>query len=203
MMIPQRLSTEPSSNTTPSPARLRTPSLALCLAGLLSVVACKGSFDENEPRSSTLPNGAGIPGSNAGAAPGASATTRTPTAETSPSGDGERVGDNISGLDNENASDDRRGGGTRRRASDRDRDDDDDDDNEDVDAGVEEPEDAGVLEDAGLVDGGVVDGGAPGERLMSCCAQALPGIGSLPWRVGMGATMGGVSPLTRSAMFTA
>lgn len=161
MMIPSMtpsLTPEHSKNAMPAPARPRVSSLASCLIGVLGLVACTGTIDENEQRSSLLPNGASTSGTNAGASGSTAPAARAPIGATSPSGDGERAGENISGLESDSASD-RRSGGSRRRASDRDRDDEDDDD---VDAGAEEPVvDAGVLEDAGILDGGVVevDGG--------------------------------------------
>lgn len=160
MMIPQRLTPELSNNATPSQACPRRQPAARCLIGLLgvmacSVVACKGTIDNNEQSYSLAPNGT-APGTSAAPSGGGTPAARVPTGATSGS---EQAGDNISGLDNDNdsASDDRRGGGSRRRASDRDRDDEDEDD----DAGVDEPlEDAGVLDDAGIGDGGVeLDGG--------------------------------------------
>jgi hypothetical protein len=155
MMIPQLLNPEPSKNATQAQRRPRVPSLAFCLIGLLSALACKGSIDNNEQRSSLVPGGAngantGTTAGSNGAAPG----TRAPV--TSPGG-GEQ-GDNIVGLDDgESSTGSTSRGGSRRRAAERD----DEDENEDADAGVDEPlEDAGVLvEDAGVIDGGVEDGG--------------------------------------------
>ncbi|MEY2936232.1 MAG: hypothetical protein RL033_6981 [Pseudomonadota bacterium] len=151
MMIPQLLNPELPRNTPPAYPRLRAPSLALCLMGVLGMLSCKGSIDNNEQRSSLQPNGR-----NGGTTAGSGGATGAPPpfATTSP-GDGEQNPD-IRGLDGESADDTSSSrGGTRRRPAARDRDED-----EDVDAGVDEPlEDAGVLVDAG--DGGVVevDGG--------------------------------------------
>ena len=123
------------------------------------VLGCTGTIDDNEQSYTLAPRGTGG-GSNAVPASGSAPAARTPAGAVSGS-DGEQPGGNISGLDNESADDDRRGGGSRRTST-RDRDRDRDDEDEDVDAGIEEPlEDAGVLEDAGIADGGVleVDGG--------------------------------------------
>lgn len=155
MMIPQRLTPELSNDATRSPARPRTPSLVLCVVGLLSVLGCKGTIDNNEQSYTLQPNGTS---GGMTAAPGGTAPApRAPGGAASGSG-GEQVGGNISGLDGESASDDRPSGGSRRRASDRDRDDEDEGEREDADAGLEEPlADAGVLLDAGIVDGGVIE----------------------------------------------
>jgi hypothetical protein len=166
MMIPQRLTSEPSNDATALAQRPRAPGPQRGLVGLrgvlacsllaCSVVACTGTIDNNEQSYSLVPNGT-APSTSAAPSGGAAPAARTPTGATTGS---EQVGDNISGLDDEGDSDDRQAGGSsRRRASDRDRDEDEDEENED--AGVEEPlEDAGVLDDAGVVDGGVeLDGG--------------------------------------------
>ena len=147
MMIPQLLTPELSK---PAAARSRrcAPSRMLCWAGVLgSVLACKGTIDNNEQASGLRPasaaNGSNMasPGSNAGA--GMSPVT---------AGAGEAGGDNVRGLDGEASA--TRPRGSTGRARDRERDDDD--------AGVDEEDtDAGVIDvDAGNVDGGVIDADA-------------------------------------------
>jgi hypothetical protein len=152
IMIHPSLNLELSTNVPQAQRRKSVSSRAFCLIGLLSVLACNGSIDNNEQRSSLVPNGSS--GNTGAASNGAAPGTRAPVTS---AGGGEQGTDNIVGLDDgESSTGSTSRGGSRRRAADRDRDDED----EDVDAGVDELlDDAGVLEDAGVIDGGVLEDG--------------------------------------------